>query len=587
MSRAEEEHTAPIGHVCPRCRTTPPGADGICPTHGLYAIPPGELASLRAAPLLGHIIDDRYALTGHIGAGGMGAVYRAWQLRIGRAVALKLLHLGMGASEAARARFEQEARAIATLQSDYTVRVFDFGEVEQGPLTGTLYMVMDLVEGFSLTERLRAGPLLIEEVGLVLRHVADSVDEAHGKGIVHRDLKPSNILLTEHQGQRRAKVIDFGIARIDGGGHTVAGSVLGTPGYMAPELWSKRADRPIDGRVDVYAMGVVLYQLLTGRRPFPEREIIALATAHCHTPPPRLALPGDPIAAFEPVVARAMAKDPAQRHRTLGELAAAFEGRRAAIGRRVPSTGSFTWTHPVSPTMADDRSRSSVIPRGEISSPAPVEAPPRPASSRWWPLVALLAIGVALGLAVLRVDADPEPTRGAAGRAVEFEQVLSPMDEPATPPKAPTEGPTTAPAIPGAPSERPALEGVEEGPLPGRNMPTERGAHRALPPVEEEDTPRDPPAVEEPAPPPRAEKTVRRAPRRTAKRPSLQPKPSPGEALVAQIEKELGECQCTAARARLRKLRAPGMAIDDQRVRALARRVDRCKIPVGKQPCIP
>ena len=358
-----------MGSVCPRCRREPTRADGICEAHGLYAVPPAEVANLERAPLLGVVVEGRYALVGHIGVGGMGAVYRAHQLVIDRDVAFKILHSAAASGEVARARFRREAQVIAGLQSDHTVRVFDFGEVTRGGLAGTLYMVMDLVEGFSLSERLRGGPLLVEEVGLVLAHVANSVDEAHQKGIVHRDLKPSNILLTEHQGQRRAKVIDFGIARTEDSDHTHQGNALGTPAYMAPELWPSDVDVAIDGRVDVYAMGVVLYQMLTGRKPFPGRDMLALADAHRNRVPPPLASDDAQLAMFNPVIARSMAKRPEDRYATLGAMAADFERYRVAAVARFGPTDTFTWTHPpMIPAGLVEPSGSSQILQGALEA---------------------------------------------------------------------------------------------------------------------------------------------------------------------------------------------------------------------------
>ncbi|MEZ4436755.1 MAG: protein kinase, partial [bacterium] len=390
-----------MSSVCPRCRREPTRPDGICEVHGLFAIPAIELENLGRAPLLGHIVEGRYALTGHIGAGGMGAVYRAWQLGIERDVAFKILHSAAASGALARARFRREAQVIAGLQSDHTVRVFDFGEVTDGALIGTLYMVMDLVEGFSLSERLRGGPLLLEEVELVLGHVANSVDEAHLKGIVHRDLKPSNILLTEHQGQRRAKVIDFGIARTEDSDQTHAGNALGTPAYMAPELWPSDHPTTIDGRVDVYAMGVVLYQMLTGRKPFPGRDMVVLAEAHKLRAPPALSSTDPRLAAFDPVIARAMAKNVEQRYPTLGALAVDFARHRAAVEQHYGATDAFTWTHPP-PAPLNEQSGSSQLLQGAVETATALDPePPARRGSRVWPVLALVAIGVAIGLTVL------------------------------------------------------------------------------------------------------------------------------------------------------------------------------------------
>ncbi|MCB9554116.1 MAG: serine/threonine protein kinase, partial [Myxococcales bacterium] len=436
MSRPAELRTLRMGSVCPRCRREPTRADGICEQHGLYGVPPAEAENIDRAPLLGVLVEGRYALIGHIGAGGMGAVYRAHQLGIDRDVAFKILHSAAASGEVARARFRREAQVIAGLQSDHTVRVFDFGEVARGPLVGTLYMVMDLVEGFSLSERLRGGPLLVEEVGLVLAHVANSVDEAHHKGIVHRDLKPSNILLTEHQGLRRAKVIDFGIARTEDSDHTHHGNALGTPAYMAPELWPGDIELPIDGRVDVYAMGVVLYQMLTGRKPFPGRDVLKLADAHKNRPPPPLSADDPRLAMFDGVIARAMAKRPEERYPTLGAMAEDFERHRLAAEQRFGPTDTFTWTHPpMPPAAAAEPSGSSQILQGALEGATIAEpVPPGRSGGRWWPALALVAVGVSIGLTILMQTREgPAP----AARVAASEAVMR---------AAPVEAPVEAPA---------------------------------------------------------------------------------------------------------------------------------------------
>lgn len=601
MTRQTPLATVRMSNVCPRCHREPTRADGICEAHGLYAIPPAEVENLPRAPLLGRIVEGRYALIGHIGAGGMGAVYRAWQLGIERDVAFKILHQGAASGALARARFRREAQVIAGLQSDHTVRVFDFGEVTDGALAGTLYMVMDLVEGFSLSERLRGGPLLLEEVELVLGHVANSVDEAHVKGIVHRDLKPSNILLTEHQGQRRAKVIDFGIARTEDSEHTHAGNALGTPAYMAPELWPSDHPLPIDGRVDVYAMGVVVYQMLTGRKPFPGRDMVALAEAHKLRAPPSLSHTDPRLAAFDPVIARAMAKDIDRRYPTLAALAADFARHRVAVEQLYGSADAFTWSHPP-PARVTEQSGSSQLLQGAVETATALDpGPSPPRSSRVWPVLALVAAGVAIGLTVLM------QTRGTTDR-VEAPERPETVRVGGPPPTAATARPTLVlppeepvmRAAPGAADKDPAVEprspaptrAAEPAPDPEPAARPTAAPEPAAPEATPEPAAPKPAATKPATPKPAAPKPVATKPAapKPAARPARRaPDPPPAATgstpLARDIERALGTCECREARRLLDRAAQPGAGLDDRAVRSLRRRVTRCRRPDLGETC--
>jgi serine/threonine protein kinase len=202
-----------------------------------------------------------YQLREPLGRGGMATVYRANQLTVGRDVAVKVLSPDLADEPEFISRFEHEARVVAGLQHPNIVAIHDFGRV--GPLT---YLVMRLMEGGSLDRELRRGPLPNERVIQIAGQIAAALDYAHGRGIVHRDLKPTNVLL---DAAGNASLTDFGIAKLVTGGPvtglTAAGTVMGTPTYMAPEQWRSE---PVDARTDVYALGVLIYQMLTGRVPF-------------------------------------------------------------------------------------------------------------------------------------------------------------------------------------------------------------------------------------------------------------------------------------------------------------------------------
>jgi serine/threonine protein kinase/tetratricopeptide (TPR) repeat protein len=264
---------------------------------------------------------QHYRLGDILGSGGMGTVYRAEDLRLGRSVAVKLLHQSEGDAEL-RARLVREARAASSLRSSGIASIYDIGEHEGAP-----FIVMELVEGESLAARLARGPLPAAEAVDVAMQVADALDEAHRRGVVHRDIKSANIMLDERS---RVKVLDFGLAKFlepgTGGKdetiarslQTVAGSILGTFAYMSPE---QALGRPADARADLFSLGVVLYELLTGRLPFDGPSAVAILDATLHQqplPPTRLAPGLPPI--LDAIVLKALAKDAAYRYQSAREL---------------------------------------------------------------------------------------------------------------------------------------------------------------------------------------------------------------------------------------------------------------------------
>jgi serine/threonine-protein kinase len=258
-----------------------------------------------------------YRLVAEIGRGGMGVVYRAEDTRLGRAVALKFLPAALGTDREARDRLVAEARAASALDHPNVCTVHDIGETEGGQL----YLVLAHYEGETLKERLGAGPLSAEEAARVARGVAAGLAAAHRRGVVHRDVKPSNVLLAREgaDGASTVKLLDFGIARRAGSDLTRTGAALGTAAYMAPE--QTRGER-VDARADVWALGVVLYEMLAGRRPFAGPEAALVHAIRHDTPPP---LPQDTPPGLARIVAKALAKDPAERYRDAVALLADLE----------------------------------------------------------------------------------------------------------------------------------------------------------------------------------------------------------------------------------------------------------------------
>lgn len=258
-----------------------------------------------------------YTLNWLIGRGGMGDVHNAFDSRHNRYVALKLLSREVSDDEELATRFRHEAQIVATLRHPHVIPVHGFGEID-----GRLYLDMRLVDGSDLATLLEAGPLSAGRAVAILEQVAGALEAAHDEGLVHRDVKPSNVLVARGVGgEDFAYLVDFGIARsVDAPTVTRAEHPVGTLAYMAPERF--RGARPaVSG--DIYALTCLLYECLTGRRPFDDPTLPALLHAHLDQRPPKPSARNPTLGAFDPVIAKGLAKDPARRYRTATELALA------------------------------------------------------------------------------------------------------------------------------------------------------------------------------------------------------------------------------------------------------------------------
>ena len=275
-----------------------------------------------ADPLVGRTLDQKYYVEERLGAGGMGKVYRARHLSMDRPVAIKFLHTRFSEDEAARLRLLTEARAAVTLHHSNAVSVTDFGQTTEG----WVYIVMELLEGRTLREIVsREAPLETARATSIMLQASDAVAAAHQAGIIHRDLKPSNILITQSADQPAVvKVLDFGIAKFFAGNDDDANavvqqdSIIGTPRYMSPEQHNGVELSPA---TDVYSLGVILYEMLTGMAPFSGSTPAEIAQKHANDPPhsPReivAAIPED----VERVVLHALEKQPADRPANGGEF---------------------------------------------------------------------------------------------------------------------------------------------------------------------------------------------------------------------------------------------------------------------------
>lgn len=339
-----------------------------------------------------------YRIEAVAGRGGMGVVYQARQVALDRTVALKLIAPDLARDDAFRARFARESRIAASLDHPNVIPVYEAGEDGD-----RLYIAMRFVDGTDLGRMIAADGAL--EPGLVAELVAQAgsaLDAAHARGLVHRDVKPANLLVTGSLPDRpHVYLTDFGLARRDGSSTalTTTGQWMGTPDYAAPEQIDGHELGP---RTDVYALGCVLFAALTGRPPFADRPRMAKAGAHLHEPPPTLRslAPGVPLA-FEPVVARALAKRPADRFETAGELGAA-----ALAAARVPGATARTRKLRRSSAMASVTARPTARLAGRGSGRRRL-----PALALAALLVVAAGIGIAAALGAFTSDSQkPAPT---------------------------------------------------------------------------------------------------------------------------------------------------------------------------------
>ena len=274
------------------------------------------------ADLIGQRI-GQYEILSELGEGGMARVYRARQASVARDVAIKIIRSDLLKSEEFTARFAREAQTIASMSHTNIVKVFDYGQHDT-----MVYLVMELLMGGSLAELIHGKRFSLAQTSRLLDQVAAGLDYAHRRGIIHRDLKPPNILLDE---DHNAILTDFGIAKLlsETTKMTQTGMVIGTPAYMSPEQWSADA---IDSRTDIYSLGVMVYEMLTGSTPFRSDTPARMMYKHLNdAPPPITNLRADVPPSLDAVIQKAMAKDRAYRYQSAGEFATAFRTAVAAL----------------------------------------------------------------------------------------------------------------------------------------------------------------------------------------------------------------------------------------------------------------
>lgn len=392
-------------------------------------LPASDVESLRAA------VAGRYAVERPLGAGGMGSVWLGRDEALDRPVAIKVIAPELTASAVLRGRFLQEARTVARLRHPHIVQVYAAGEA--GPL---LWFAMEFVAGGSLRDRLDAGALPPAEAAAVLRDLADALAEAHGAGVVHRDLKPENVLV--EQGSGRVRLTDFGVARAfqsapgDGGDGrlTRTGLVIGSPRYMSPE--QAAGDRDLDGRSDLYALGLIGYELLAGAPAFDGGTPATLLVRQLTQPPPALAplAPGAP-AALVAVIDRALEKDPADRWPDAAAMRDALDAVLAdpALAGALPAPGRGARPAGVGRTPAGTPAAGTTTGTAAGATPTTLPAPvtaTRVAGRRRWlagaALAAVLAGAVAYAGLAHRADGPPAGVDPRRSFAVAPFDVLSP-----------------------------------------------------------------------------------------------------------------------------------------------------------------
>ena len=438
---------------CPRCgRELEVGQR--CPQHDETA----ALPALAPDPLLGRTIDGRFTLEGVLGAGGMGTVYRASQRSLGRAVAVKILDARWARSADVVRRFLREAHSLSRVSHPNVVAVHDFGHTDDG----YSWIAMELVAGRTLAELIATTPggLAPARVVSLALELTAALEAAHTAGLVHRDLKPANVMLLDAPGGRDfVKVLDFGIARpiTDATQMTETGKLVGTPHYLAPEVVEGEVPGP---EADLYALGIILYELCTGGRPFEGSSSARVMYAHVHEAPPPL--PPAVPRALAALILRLLDKDPTARPRSAATLRALLEALSLGSTARAPD---------------DVPEDTAAAPRAKTP---PAALSPPGASSPAAPRALGTDAHDALALGPQTRGALARPRRGYLGvvagglllaavllwsRPWASEEALAPRDEPTVARETAAASPLAALPVPAAPATSPAQTSTTTAPI--------------------------------------------------------------------------------------------------------------------------
>jgi eukaryotic-like serine/threonine-protein kinase len=440
------------------------GADAtFCPFDGAMLAPTDW--SPAGDPLLNKVIDGRYEVVGVLGEGGMGTVYQVRHTALDRLFAMKVLRRDLARDADLAARFMREARATASVKHPNIVAINDFGRVD-GDLP---YFVMENLVGQTLARAIKTGGAIPSALGVrIVLKVAGALDAAHKEKIVHRDLKPDNVFLlgsAANPGNIDVRIVDFGAALILGASRvTKEGIVFGTPHYMSPE---QASGQPVDHRADIYALGVIMYEMFTGRVPFVADTYMGVLTQHMFVkpvPPSQVSERARELGALEGVILRTLEKKPEHRYATMQELAADIE-RVSSFG----SDGALRVASVSGDAMAPSRPVFAMANQLEPATREEVNARVtrmttrrRRAQARAWVIYGGITLGVAaVTIAVLRLvqsrrDADAElPVTVTAIATIAAPTPPSPPSAAAAPPAAPALSEATAPRPASRPSPTP------------------------------------------------------------------------------------------------------------------------------------
>ena len=375
---------------CASCQFEIQIEDTFCPRCGATVID----------PLIGAVVGERYRIVSRIGVGGMGAVYRAEHTMMRRDLAIKVLLSELGGREEFARRFEREAESASRLAHPNIITVTDFGRTPDG----ALFLAMEFLAGDSLTSLIDQGPLPRERALAIVRQILRALDHAHAAGVVHRDLKPDNIMLVERDGQRDVvKILDFGIAKVTepASGQEVltqAGVIFGTPEYLSPE---QAVGEGVDARADLYAAGVILYEMLAGRRPFESEDKVKIISMHLSHAPPRIREANPTVDvpfALEQVVLQALEKHRENRFASATAFLQALEDSEAVIDPALPFEIDAT-----SPHIAYEATQMSLSPV-DGATPGPTSSAPGRSRRPLAAAALVVALG-ALGAVGYRVRA--------------------------------------------------------------------------------------------------------------------------------------------------------------------------------------
>jgi len=351
---------------CPVCGKEYSDTTTLCPSDA-------AVLERKDDPLLGQTLASKYLIEKLIKRGGMGSVYLGKHILMDKTVAIKVLRPSLAMDDDVVRRFSREAKAASRISHPHAVSVNDFGESEDG----VVFLVMEYLDGRTLKEIVRSqGPMQLERVVEIVRQVSGALDAAHEQGVVHRDLKSDNIMLSKATGGEWAKVLDFGIAKIQqSNSHdddiTAANLVIGTPQYMSPEQCSHSG--AIDARSDIYSLGIIIYEMLAGNVPFTGESPTAIMMKQVQDPPPSiLEARSDLPVSLSSVIAKALAKDPADRYATAGDLSQALAD--AYVIGESGELFAAPATVPMAAVVPSDDDEATLV-RPRVSEPAPLYTP--------------------------------------------------------------------------------------------------------------------------------------------------------------------------------------------------------------------